>query len=70
MFHLQENLRHFSPQQFIDNYIIQLNVKHLVAGFDYTYGKFGKGTMDTIDQYSHGQFTHTTVNKVTKMMKK
>lgn len=59
-------LASFEPEYFIDNYIIQLNVKHLTAGFDYTYGKFGKGTMKTIDQYSKGQFDHTTIEKVTK----
>ena len=57
-------LASFLPQQFIDNYIIQLNIKHLVAGFDYTYGKYGKGTMDTLEDHSKGQFTHTAVGKV------
>jgi riboflavin kinase / FMN adenylyltransferase len=56
----------FLPEDFIDNYIIQLNVKHLTAGFDYTYGKFGKGTMKTIEQHSKGHFKATTVEKVTK----
>lgn len=31
------------PQQFVDDYIIGLNVKHVVAGFDYSYGRLGKG---------------------------
>lgn len=59
-------LASFTPEYFIENYIIQLNVKHLTAGFDYTYGKFGKGTMETIKDHSKGQFNHTTVGKVTK----
>lgn len=37
-----------SPKQFIDQYIIGLNVQHAVAGFDFTYGKYGKGTMETM----------------------
>ena len=30
------------PQQFVDDYIIGLNVKHVVAGFDYSYGRLEK----------------------------
>ncbi|GAA3323673.1 hypothetical protein GCM10020331_048490 [Ectobacillus funiculus] len=30
------------PQQFVDDYIIRLQVKHVVAGFDFTYGRLGK----------------------------
>lgn len=56
----------FSPEEFIEHYIVQLNVKHLVAGFDFTYGKFGKGTMSHIEKYSQGRFTHQTIEKVAK----
>lgn len=55
-----------SPQQFVDDYIIGLSVKHVVAGFDYTFGRFGAGTMETIGNYSRGQFDHTIVEKVEK----
>ncbi|WP_096199405.1 bifunctional riboflavin kinase/FAD synthetase [Bacillus sp. FJAT-45350] len=53
-----------TPQQFIDDYIIKLHVKHVVAGFDYTYGSLGKGTMETISFHSRGEFEHTTVDKI------
>ncbi|OLN22748.1 riboflavin biosynthesis protein RibF [Domibacillus antri] len=52
------------PQQFIDEYIIGLNVRHVIAGFDYTYGRLGKGTMETIRFHSRGQFEYTTVKKL------
>ena len=52
------------PQEFIDQYIIGLNVKHVVAGFDYTYGKMGKGTMETIQFHSRNQFDFTMVSKL------
>lgn len=55
-----------SPQEFIDHYIIDLAVKHVVAGFDYTYGRFGKGTMETIGTYSRGKFESTVIEKVEK----
>lgn len=52
------------PQQFVDQYIIGLHVKHVVAGFDYTYGRLGKGTMETLPFHSRGKFTQTVVEKV------
>lgn len=53
------------PQQFVDEYIINFNVKHVVAGFDFTYGHLGKGTMETLPFHSREQFLHTTVEKQT-----
>ncbi|WP_273125598.1 bifunctional riboflavin kinase/FAD synthetase [Metabacillus sp. HB246100] len=53
------------PQQFVDEFIIKLNVKHVVAGFDFTYGHLGKGTMETLPFHSREQFLHTTVEKQT-----
>ncbi|MBL3199110.1 bifunctional riboflavin kinase/FAD synthetase, partial [Klebsiella pneumoniae] len=45
------------PQQFVDDYIIGLNVKHVVAGFDYSYGRLGKGKMETLPFHARGEFT-------------
>ncbi|MBD8068255.1 bifunctional riboflavin kinase/FAD synthetase [Bacillus sp. PS06] len=53
------------PQEFVDQYIIALHVKHICAGFDFSYGKMGKGTMETMPFHSRNQFTQTTVNKQT-----
>ncbi|MCE7794559.1 bifunctional riboflavin kinase/FAD synthetase [Salipaludibacillus sp. CUR1] len=53
-----------SPQQFVDDYLIDLNVKHVVAGFDYSYGRLGKGTMETMPFHSRNLITQTTVEKV------
>lgn len=55
-----------TPQQFVDEYIISLSIRHVVAGFDYTYGRFGKGTMATMPEHARGQFEITTVQKVEK----
>ncbi|MBS4217705.1 bifunctional riboflavin kinase/FAD synthetase [Bacillus sp. FJAT-49711] len=52
------------PEAFVKEYLINLNVKHVVAGFDYTYGKFGKGTMETLSQHGKGNFDVTTVAKL------
>lgn len=51
------------PQQFVDQYVIGLHVKHVVAGFDYTYGRLGKGTMETMPFHSRGAFTSTIIDK-------
>lgn len=61
-----ESFSKLTPQQFVDEYIIDLSVKHVVAGFDYTYGRFGKGTMETMPEHAHGQFEVTTIEKVEK----
>lgn len=63
--HFTEEFANLLPQEFVDQYIIGLNVKHVVAGFDYTYGRMGKGTMETLPFHSRGQFTSTTVPKFT-----
>ncbi len=52
------------PQQFVDDYIIGLNVKHVVAGFDYSYGRLGKGKMETLPFHARGEFTQTVIEKV------
>jgi len=62
--HFTPQFANLLPQEFIDDYIIQLNVRHVVAGFDYTYGKMGKGTMETIQFHSRGLFGHTVVAKL------
>lgn len=60
-----EEFAALSPQQFVDEYIINFHVKHVVAGFDFTYGHLGKGTMKTLPDHSRDQFSCTTVEKQT-----
>ncbi|RLQ95700.1 bifunctional riboflavin kinase/FAD synthetase [Falsibacillus albus] len=55
---------HLLPQEFVDDYLIRLNVQHVVAGFDYSYGRLGKGKMDTMPFHSRHVFTQTTVEKL------
>jgi len=52
------------PQEFVDQYLIQFNVGHVVAGFDYSYGRMGKGTMETIPFHSREQFQATVIPKL------
>lgn len=64
------NFADLSPQQFVDQYLIDLNVKHVVAGFDYSYGRLGKGTMETLPFHSRHKFTQSTVNEVSHQTEK
>src|SRR5699024_8874724 len=59
-----EELASLSPQEFVDQFIIGLNIKHVVGGFDYTYGHKGSGTMATMEEQSRGKFTTTVIEKI------
>lgn len=51
------------PEQFVDQYIVGLHVCHVVAGFDYSFGQYGKGTMSAMPLYANGRFTQTIIEK-------
>ncbi|WP_081917078.1 bifunctional riboflavin kinase/FAD synthetase [Geobacillus sp. FSL W8-0032] len=53
-----------APEQFVDEYLDGLHVKHVVAGFDFTYGRFGKGTMETMPTHARGRFGQTVIPKL------
>jgi riboflavin kinase / FMN adenylyltransferase len=61
--HFSVEFAHLLPQEFIDLYIIGLNIKHVVAGFDFSYGRMGKGTMETIPFHSRNMFSYTVISK-------
>ncbi|WP_332690316.1 bifunctional riboflavin kinase/FAD synthetase [Halalkalibacter lacteus] len=52
-----------TPQQFVDDYLIGLHVVHAVAGFDFTYGSLGKGTMETLPFHARNRLDSTIVEK-------
>ena len=39
-------LASLSPEQFVDIFIKELGIKHVTAGFDFTFGSKGAGTME------------------------
>lgn len=59
-----KELSQLSPKEFIDHFIIGLHIKHLVAGFDFTFGHKGKGNMKNIDTYRGEAFQVSAVDKV------
>ncbi|SDI94723.1 riboflavin biosynthesis protein RibF [Natribacillus halophilus] len=58
-----KTLASLSPQQFVDQYIIPLHAVHVVAGFDFSYGQYGKGNMETLPAQARGRFETTVVTK-------
>ncbi|MCG4778659.1 hypothetical protein L0P10_17440, partial [Eggerthella lenta] len=50
-------------QDIVDHYLIAAGARHIVAGFDYSYGRFGAGKMETLDFHSRGRFEHTIVSE-------
>lgn len=53
-----------SPAEFVDHFLVELNIRHIVAGFDFSFGHKGKGNMENLEQYANGRFTFSTVEKV------
>lgn len=54
-----------SPEAFVDNYLVDLDVVVAVAGFDYTYGKCTIANMETLPEYAKGRFSVITVPRQT-----
>ena len=51
------------PRQFVQQYLVGLQVQYAVAGFDYTYGAKGAGTIDTIQSDSDGKIKVDVVKR-------
>lgn len=52
-----------TPEQFIQYFIRDLNVQHVTAGFDFSFGAYGKGNMTLMEQLSGGEYGVTTIDK-------
>lgn len=52
------------PEQFVTQYLLSLEVVHVVAGFDFTYGFKGTGHMDRLKSDSRGFIEVTKVEKI------
>lgn len=52
-----------TPKDFVQYFIKDLNVVHVTAGFDFSFGAFGKGDMDTMKQLAGTDFSVTVVEK-------
>lgn len=52
------------PHAFIDHFIEQLHIKHVVGGFDYSFGHKGKGTMETMKNEARGRYDTSIIPKM------
>lgn len=52
-----------SPEEFINQFIRKLNVKHVTAGFDFSFGAYGKGDMNLMKQLADGDFGVSVIDK-------
>lgn len=59
-----KDLSSLEPQAFINHFIINLNIKHLVTGFDFSYGHKGRGNVETLEDHAHGKFNYTVITEV------
>lgn len=53
------------PQEFVDDYMVRMRTKYIVAGFDYTYGKKDIANMSTLPDFAKGRFEVITVPEQT-----
>lgn len=57
-------LSKLSPAEFIQHFIVDLHIDHVVAGFDFSFGHKGKGNMNNIHTFGFNEFTTTVIDKV------
>ncbi|WP_134339240.1 bifunctional riboflavin kinase/FAD synthetase [Filobacillus milosensis] len=60
-----KDLAKLSPNEFVDKFFVDLNVKHVVGGFDFSFGHKGSGKIQQMDEYAGDRLTYSVVNKVT-----
>ncbi|WP_411955491.1 bifunctional riboflavin kinase/FAD synthetase [Alkalibacillus sp. S2W] len=58
------DLAQLSPQAFVDQFFIALNVKHVVGGFDFSFGHKGAGKIQQMDEYAKNTLTYSVVDEV------
>ncbi|WP_163536840.1 bifunctional riboflavin kinase/FAD synthetase [Gracilibacillus sp. YIM 98692] len=58
-----KSLSLLSPEDFIEHFIYELHVDHLIAGFDFSFGYKGTGNMDNIEKFARHPLTTTKIEK-------
>lgn len=59
-----------TPEGFIQKFILDLGVQHVTAGFDFSFGAFGRGTMDDMKKLANNQFSVHVVEKKSDIVEK
>ncbi|MDR0922604.1 MAG: riboflavin biosynthesis protein RibF [Lactobacillales bacterium] len=58
------------PQEFVEQYIVQLHAKAVVTGFDYTFGKKEVANVEKLPEYAKGRFDVITVPEFSEEQEK
>ena len=58
------------PEDFIDEFLLRLQPRHVVVGFDYTFGHKGMGTATTLQQLSDGRYGVEVVSPINRFGEK
>lgn len=53
-----------NPKDFVNDYLVNVGVKEIVCGFDFSFGKFGKGKGTSISEYSNGLINTTIIDEI------
>lgn len=53
-----------SPEDFVQYFIRDLNIIHVTAGFDFSFGSFGKGNMTLMKELGKDNFDVTVIDKL------
>ncbi|WP_082234153.1 adenylyltransferase/cytidyltransferase family protein [Halobacillus massiliensis] len=61
-----KSLASLSPKQFVEQFFVRLNIRHVAAGFDFSFGYKGEGSMKMLPELSEGRFSTTTVSRIEK----
>lgn len=59
-----EDFSQLTTEEFVEEYIVGMNCKHVVGGFDYHYGYKGKGNMQMLAKQGLGKFGVSVIDKV------
>lgn len=51
-----------TPDEFVQDYLVKNHARVIIAGFDFTFGKYGKGNMAMLQEYQ-AQFESITIGK-------
>lgn len=54
-----------SPETFIEEFIVTPHVRNVIAGFDFSFGAFGKGNLEMMSSYLGKRANVTTIPKFT-----
>ena len=62
--HFNEEVASLSPLEFIENFIIKLNVKFVIVGFDFRFGKKGQGTPEFLKEVANNRYEVIVIDEI------